>query len=175
MLLEEGLQNEEYAIGFRKQDEKLCNKISDDVKSGNIAYNINKPYNYVGYSLATHLGDCSIRFVMYLILGILVGLLFLGSIPGIGILEFLGVVLTMILATVISSLLVIGIGLLSFVIEDSNPFYWLYSKFILILGTVFPIEYFPSVIRPILTFSPVYVVSYGPAKLFVDFNLNIFL
>ncbi len=29
LLLEERLQNEEYAIGFRKQDEKLCNKINE--------------------------------------------------------------------------------------------------------------------------------------------------
>lgn len=154
---------------------KLCKKIANDVRGGNIAYNINKPYNYVGYSLATHLGDCSIRFVMYLVLGILVGLLFLGSIPGIGILEFLGVVLTMILATVISSLLVIGIGLLSFVIEDSNPFYWLYSKFILVIGTIFPIEYFPKFIQPFLSLSPIFVVCYGPAKLFVNFTIDGFI
>ena len=112
---------------------------------------------------------------MYLILGILVGLLFLGSIPGIGILEFLGVVLTMILATVISSLLVIGIGLLSFVIEDSNPFYWLYSKFILVIGTIFPIEYFPKFIQPFLSLSPIFVVCYGPAKLFVNFTIEGFV
>ena len=29
---------------------KLCKKISEDVKGGNIAYNINKPYNYILYS-----------------------------------------------------------------------------------------------------------------------------
>ena len=29
IILEEGLQNEEYAIGFRKQDDKLCNKVNE--------------------------------------------------------------------------------------------------------------------------------------------------
>lgn len=29
IVLEEGLQNEEYAIGFRKQDKKLCNKVNE--------------------------------------------------------------------------------------------------------------------------------------------------
>ena len=37
------------------------------------------------------------------------------------------------------------------------------------------IEYFPKVIQPILNYSPVYVVSYGPAKLFVDFSYNNFI
>ena len=96
---------------------KLCRRIVDDVKGGNIAYNINKPYNYIGYSLSTHLGDCFIRFVMYLILGLLVGLLFLRSFPNLNIFKFLCVVLSMILSTVISSLLIIGIGLLSFVFD----------------------------------------------------------
>ena len=63
-----------------------------------------------------------------------------------------------------------SIGLFSFIIEDSNPLYWLYSKFLLVLGTVFPIEYFPKVIQSILVYTPIYVTCYGPAKLFVDFS-----
>ena len=72
-------------------------------------------------------------------------------------------------------LLIISIGLISFFIEDAHPFYWLYSKVILVLGTIFPIEYFPKVVQPILNYSPVYVVSYGPAKLFVDFSYSNFI
>ena len=43
------------------------------------------------------------------------------------------------------------------------------------LGTIFPIEYFPTFLQPILTYSPIYVVSYGPAKLFVDFSFSDFI
>ena len=62
------------------------------------------------------------------------------------------------------------IGLCSFFIEDTNPFHWMYSKLILIFGILFPIEYFPKVIAKVLNYSPVYVVSYGPARMFVNFN-----
>ena len=62
------------------------------------------------------------------------------------------------------------IGLFSFYIEDSHPFYWLYSKVILVLGTLLPLEYFPTFIQGILKYLPSYVVAYGPAKLFVDFS-----
>ena len=158
---------------------KLCTKISDDVRDGNIAYNINKPYNYIGYSLFSHLGTVFIRGIMFVILGMLTGLLFLGSFPDLTIITVILVLLSGILATIISTLLIIFIGLVSFIIEDSQPFYWLYSKIILVLGVLFPIEYFPLVMQPILKFSPIYVVSYGPAKLFVDFSwttcLNVFV
>lgn len=154
---------------------KLCRKIIDDVRGGNIAYNINKPYNYIGYCLISHLGTATIKAIMYIILGMLTGFIFLGSFPNLNIISVLAVLLTGIFATVISTLFIICIGLFSFIIEDSNPFYWLYSKLILVVGTIFPIEYFPKVIQPILNFSPVYVVCYGPAKLFVNFSLESFI
>lgn len=149
---------------------RLCTKISDDVRSGNITYNINKPYNYVGYCLSTHLGNMFIKGLVYTFLGMLTGFIFLGVFPSLNFVNILVVIITSFLATVISTLLIIFIGLISFFIEDAGPFYWLYSKVILVLGTIFPIEYFPSIIQKILIFSPVYVVSYGPAKLFVDFS-----
>ena len=151
---------------------KYCRKISNDVRSGNITYNINKPYSYVGYCLSTHLGDIFIKGIIYTILGMLTGFVFLGSFPALSLLSILFILLTSILAAIISILLITSIGLISFFIEDSGPFYWVYSKVILVLGTIFPIEYFPSVVQKILNFSPVYVVSYGPAKLFVDFSWN---
>ena len=100
------------------------------------------------------------------------GTVFLGSFPSLNIIQILLVLLSCVLATVINILLIISLGLISFYIEDANPFYWLYSKFILVIGTIFPIEYFPAVLQPIIKFSPIYVVSYGPAKLFVDFSTS---
>ena len=78
--------------------------------------------------------------------------------------------LSSILATIISTFIIIFLGLISFFIEDASPFYWIYSKVILVLGTVFPIEYFPKVMQPFMKFSPIYAVSYGPAKLFVNYS-----
>lgn len=153
----------------------LCKRINDEVKCGNIAYNLNKPYNYIGYSLFSHLGKASLKMLIYTILGMLTGYIFLNAFPVLNLFSILAVILTSVLATVISTLLIIFIGLFSFIIEDSNPFYWLYSKLILVVGTIFPIEYFPKSIQPILNYSPVYVTSYGPAKLFVDFSINSFI
>ena len=154
---------------------KFCTKISNDVRGGNISYNINKPYNYIGYCLANHLGLCAVRSVMYFVLGIGLGYLFLGSFPNLNLFSIIAILITCILATIVSTLLIIFIGLFSFIIEDSTPFYWIYSKFILLFGTLFPIEYFPKIVQPILKYSPIYAINYGPAKLFVDFYLNGFI
>ena len=149
---------------------KLCAKISEDVKSGNIAYNINKPYNYVEYSLFNHLGQVTVKFILVTIIGMILGLLFLNTFPSLNILQILGILLSCIFATIISIFLITSLALISFFIEDASPFYWLYSKMILVIGTLFPIEFFPSIMQPFIKFSPIYVVSYGPAKLFVDFS-----
>lgn len=154
---------------------KACNKVSEDVKGGNIAYNINKPYNYVGYVLSSNLGSSLIKAIILIIIGMIVGYVFMGAFPHLNVLSILVVLVTGVLAVIISLLLTIFIGLFSFIIEDSGPFYWVYSKIILVLGTIFPIEYFPSILQPILKYSPVYVVSYGPARLFVNFNWSEFI
>ena len=154
---------------------KYARKISDDVKGGNIAYNINKPYNYIWYSVFSHLGSCAVRFVIYIVLSILTGYLFMHSFPSLNIFEVLAILLTGIISLVISTLLITFIGLFSFIVEDSSPFYWLYSKFMLVLGTIFPIEYFPVWLQGFLKYSPIYAVAYGPAKLFVNFNYHEFI
>lgn len=151
---------------------RLAKKISDDVKTGNIAYNLNKPYNYILYVISSHFGDVIIRFILYLGIGLTLGLLFLKDIPSLNIINIILVLLSMLFALIINSLLITLIGLISFFVEDANPFYWIYSKIILVLGTIFPIEYYPIVLQKILTYTPIYVVSYGPARMFVSFTYN---
>ena len=150
-------------------------KVSEDVKSGNIAYNINKPFNYVEYALFNHLGGATIKFILLTIIGMTLGFIFLHGFPPLNILQILAIILSAILATIISVFLIMTLSLFSFFIEDASPLYWIYSKFILVVGTIFPVEFFPEMIRPFIKFSPIYAVSYGPAKLFVDFNMPDFI
>lgn len=154
---------------------RYSKRIIEDVKGGNIAYNISKPYNYILYSLSSHLGTRLISGLLYSCFGLIIGYIFLGSFPNITIIGIMATIISGILAITINTLLITFIGLFSFIIEDANPFYWLYSKAILVLGTTFPIEYFPKLLQTIIKYSPIYVVTYGPAKLFVDFSWNSFI
>lgn len=151
---------------------KCCKRIVNDVRSGNIAYVINKPYSYIGYIISSHLGEVTIKAIISMIVGGLLGIIFLKGFPQLTILSIGICFISGIIAVIINLLLITFIGLISFIIEDSIPIYWLYSKIILILGVLFPIEYFPGVLGNIMKFSPIYVTCYGPAKLFVNFSIK---
>ena len=151
---------------------RLCKDICDDVRGGNIAYNMNKPYSYIGYVLSNHLGEGTVKAAIYIVIGMAIGIAFLGHLPNVSMISILIIMLSGALAVVIDTLFVITIGLLAFYMEDSKPIYWIYSKILLILGTIFPIEFFPSALKKLVTISPIYVICYGPAKLFVDFSYH---
>lgn len=149
---------------------RLVKDISKSIKSGDVVYNLTRPINYILYNLFSHLGLVLTRLILYFALGLITGYIFLGGFVQINVISLILVFITMILATIISLLTMILIGELSFFIEDANPVYWIYSKVILIFGTIFPIELFGKILQKLLKYSPVYVTTYGPAKLFVHFK-----
>lgn len=150
-------------------------QVSADIRGGNIAYLMNKPYHYTLYILARYTGEWSIRLPMYMALAVAVGVTMVGRLPGFGLPALLASAAGILLGITINGVFKLCISLMSFWIEDSNPFQWLYDKVILIVGTVFPIEIFPEAIRPLLKLTPIYTVCYGPAKLVVDFQIDQYL
>ena len=50
---------------YGTRNKTLTNQISRDIKDGNIAYNINKPYSYITYIIAKHLGEIAIKGIIY--------------------------------------------------------------------------------------------------------------
>lgn len=162
-------------LWFGSRNKILTQEISNDIKSGNIAYNINKPYNYLLYIISKHLGEITIKLILFIIVGLAVGFIFVGSLPNFNFMSVPIFLLSIILGVLINSILRITISIFSFWMEDSTPFHWLYDKMILVIGTLFPIEMFPEFIRPIIKCTPIFVVTYGPAKLFVDFSIENFI
>ena len=162
-------------IWFGTRNKILTNQISEDIKTGNIAYNINKPYNYIYYIIAKHLGDITIKYILFTIVGAVIGISFIGPIQGFEITNIPYILITVILGTLINSILRIAISLISFWIEDSTPFHWVYDKLILVIGTLFPVEMFPKFLQPIIKFTPIFVVTYGPAKLLIHFTFDSFI
>lgn len=160
-------------IWYGTRNKTLVSQITNDIKSGSIAYTLNKPYSYVIYIITKHFGEISIKFILYIILAIVTGFIFVGPID-FNIISLPFIIIVFLLSFIINAVIRIIISMLSFYIEDSTPFHWLYDKVIIVLGIIFPIEIFPKVLQPILKFTPIYVVTYGPAKLVIDFNFNMF-
>ena len=162
-------------LWFGTRNKILINDISQDIKTGNIAYNINKPYNYIIYIIVRYLSEITIKFILFLIIGIAIGILFIGPIPNFNVVNIPFIAITVFLGTLINAIIRVGLSVLSFWIEDSSPFQWIYDKLILVVGTIFPIEMFPAFLQPIISCTPVYVITYGPNKLVIDFSLGMFI
>ncbi len=162
-------------IWFGTRNHTSTNQISNDIKSGSIAYVINKPYHYILYMITKNIGEIILKFFLYLGVGLLIGYLFLGSLPGLPLRYLPLVSFVFLTGTLINCFLTMSISVLSFWIEDALPFHWIYTKIILVLGILFPVEMFPAWAQPIIKCTPIYVVTYGPAKLVIDFKLSLFL
>ncbi len=157
-------------IWFGSNTGAVARQVTADIRGGNIAYLMNKPYHYALYILAKYTGEWSIRLPMYALLAAVIGAAMVGAVPGFRLVTLPVMILCVVLGVTINAVFKICISLFSFWIEDATPFQWLYDKLILVVGTVFPIEIFPVSLQPLFKLTPIYTVCYGPAKLIVDFR-----
>ena len=143
----------------------------EEIKSGSIAYIMTKPYSYIGYIFTTYLAEGLIRLMIMIPISIIFGFIFVGPLETFQIKYSLIMIISFILAYSINGLIQILISLFAFFMEDAGPLHWLYNKLLLIFGVFFPIDMMPGVLQSILKYTPAYVITYGPTKLIVNFNL----
>ena len=162
-------------ITFGSGSKVATDEIKNTIKNGNIAYQVTKPYNYILFIICKFIADTFVRFILFLIVAVILGLTFVGPIEGFNPISLLPAIPVFLLAVLIFGMVRILISLSAFWVEDSRPFQMVYQKIVLIFGVLFPLEMFPKFIQTIIKFTPVYGVSYGPAKLIIDFNLDILI
>lgn len=148
---------------------------TNDIVSGNIAYALNKPYDYTGYIFARFFAESTIKGIVNLICSIILGLILIGPIKTFDIRFLPFMIISIILAIIVAALIRLIISYLSFWVENSEPFQWLFKTIFLIFGVTFPLEMFPMYIRPIIRYSPVYAALSGPVKMIINFNINEYL
>lgn len=147
---------------------------SQDIKSGKIAYQLNKPYNYYFYQVSSSLGECCWKLIFLLPVAVGLGLLLLGPIPAFSVAYLLPLGLTLIFGILLTCVIYGSVGLLSFWIEEATPFTWIIQKFQMLFGLFFPPEFFPLWLQPIINYSPVYAMMSGPCKLLANFSWDLF-
>lgn len=145
---------------------------TNDIAGGNIAYVLNKPYSYTGYIFSRFFAESTIKGIVNLICSLILGLVLIGPLETFN-LKFLPlIIITMFFATIIAALIRLIISYLSFWVENSEPFQWLFKTIFLIFGVTFPLEMFPIWLQPVIRYSPVYAALSGPCKMIVNFNIN---
>ena len=159
-----------YAVNARG----VTRAFGNDIKSGKIAYQLNKPYNYYLYQVSSSAGEFIWKLLFLVPTGIIMGLLLLGPIPNFSIAYVIPLFISLLLAVFLTGIIYGTVGLLSFWIEESTPFTWIIQKFQMLFGLFFPPEFFPVWLQPVITYSPVYAMMSGPCKLLSSFSWELF-
>ena len=160
-----------YAVNARG----VTRAFGNDIKSGKIAYQLNKPYNYYAYQITSQAGEFTWKLIFLVPTAIIIGLVLLGPIENFNILFVLPILVSMIFAVLLTCIIYGTVGLLSFWIEEASPFTWIIQKFQMLLGLFFPPEFFPVWLQPVIEYSPVYAMMSGPCKLLAAFSWDLFL
>src|SRR5512136_2997657 len=153
---------------------RLARIISQQVKDGSIAYLLNKPYNFLLYQLSIGLGESLPRMGLLFIFGGALVWSMAGPPP---VLQNWPLALFALVGAWLLHFCFNGlIGLAAFVAEEVAPFEWIYQKFVFILGGMLvPLDFYPAWLQVIAKSLPFAYMMYGPARLFVRPDLQLFI
>jgi len=164
---------------------RFFSTLSRDMKSGQVAYLLARPYDFIGYNLAEKLGGSLIEASIILAEGLAVGLVLVGLPPAVAassptgsvpvVLEAtrLGfLVVSLLLAGALNYFLQMTIAMTAFWLEENEAFYWIFQKLALVVGTLIPIEFLPERAARLAVWTPFPYLSYAPARIMVAFSLT---
>jgi ABC-2 type transport system permease protein len=153
---------------------QLTRRIDQEVRSGELAYLLGRPYSYIWYNYAHYLGERLVRLLLNSLVAVTVALIFVGppSLTWMGVLAWPFMVL---LAISIEFICYFAIGLLAFWTENTQAFSFIFSRLTLVLGGVLvPISIFPQPLRALAQILPFSSILYGPSTTLVHFQLASF-
>lgn len=153
----------------------LLTDIEADVKSGQIAYLLLRPFNYLLYQAAHYSGEMLVSIGLNALAGGTVAWILVG-LPQVGWQSLVQTGLLMVIGAAVRFCLLTSIALCSFFVEESRPFYWIYSKMTFTLGGLFlPIDLYPKFFRQVAGWLPFQSVAYSPARAFITEDRAFFL
>lgn len=152
----------------------VFNQMNEDVKSGSIAYQLNRPYHYVLYQFFNALGGMVFNLLIYGLLAIILGLVMVGPIPGFSFITLPFALFSAVLGMVINFFLLMTLGLTAFRLEENGAFYLIYQKLVFMLGMFIPVEFLPGWLQSIARCLPFSYVAWAPARLIVAFSWDFF-
>jgi ABC-2 type transport system permease protein len=161
-------------VGYFLGATAVYRTMSDDVKSGAIAYLVGRPVHYMAYQLSNAAGQAAFNFVAFGALAAALGFAFVGPLRGFSPVNIPAILLSVVLGFLLQFFLMMFIGLSAFFIEDNSAMYLIFSKLTFMLGTFLPLEFLPPWLAQIARALPFSYISWAPAKLFVDFSPALF-
>ncbi len=143
-------------------------EMAQDIKTGDIAYHLNKPYSYMLFMYAKYMSSSLIRMMMNLMFGSLILCLILHQTPLTPVNVILGIIAS-IAGLTINFVFFFLIGLSAMWFEENTAFHFIYSKFLFTIGGLFiPIEFFPDWLRTFSNNMPFMYILNAPAKVYIN-------
>lgn len=148
--------------------------IEEEVKTGTLAYTVNRPYSYILFHMFAYFGRCWANLLSNLIIGVVATILLVGLVK-ISIFGLLLGILLLILGLILNFLVSMMIGLSAFWLEDISSLHWIYQKGQMVFGgVILPLALFPEYLQEIIYLLPFGQMFYSSASIMIDFNLNLF-
>jgi ABC-2 type transport system permease protein len=155
---------------------EIFRRIEDDIKTGSIAYYLNKPYSYPVFIAFEALGKIIVRLAVNMVFGILLGLGFVGSIPAFSLINLLPMVIMITLAIVLNLLIYILLALTSFWLEENRPFALIYRQLVFAFGGfLIPLTLFPQALYNIMRHMPWTYIAFHTSRTIVLFEPAAFI
>lgn len=154
---------------------EVFRSMNEEIKGGGIAYKLNKPYSFILYQLSEGIGQISVKLIMNLPVGLLIGFLYVGGLEGFKWESLPAVLLSVFLGIMLNFFMDAFIGITAFWTEDNSAFYWIAQKLSFMLGLFLPLEFLPDAIKNIAVFLPFSYIAYAPARLLTSFSIEALL
>lgn len=148
-------------------------KIAYKVEVGDFAYDMTKPYNFLGRVVSEGLAELPIT-VITIAVGAVLGIILAGPIP-LTLTAVIGITIITFMAIVILLALQIIVGLASIWLGRDVSSLWLLIQKTMLIFAFTPVELFPKWIQIPLLCLPTTHVIYTPAKLLVHFSNTLFI
>jgi ABC-2 type transport system permease protein len=148
--------------------------IENDVRRGDVAYQLMRPVSYLYLKLAEAGGSLLLNLLVLGVTGFVVSYLFSGSFPSHPS-ALIALIPLGILSAFIALIFQTTIGLTSFWLQDSLPLFWVWQKSLFILGgLILPLELYPRWLFTVAEFTPFSAMLWRPGHLLHNFGIASF-
>jgi ABC-2 type transport system permease protein len=139
-------------------------QIEEDIRRGDVAYQIARPASWLGARLAHGLGALAVRAPVMLVVACTAAWSLAGA-PRwparLAVAIAFGLV-----AAMIMTLFHVGIGVAAFWLGDVAPAYWIWQKLLFVLGgLLLPLRFYPATFVRVARLTPFAALLAGPASL----------
>ena len=141
--------------------------LAEDMKSGQVAYLLTRPYGFTAYHFAQALGPALADCLVLAAEGVLLGRLLGGPVPVTSMYQAAALILSLLLAGCLQFFLQFSIAMTAFWIEENAAVFWIFQKFALVVGTFLPLEFLPKAVESAAKWTPFPYLSWAPARIAV--------